>query len=286
MPLDPNKFGTNEEITWCKGCGNFGIFVALKNAFDKLGWKPNDVLLTYGIGCHGHMVNYLNAFGFEGLHGRALPVATGAKLANHKLNVISIVGDGDNLGEGGNHFTHACRRNVDTTCIIHDNQVYGLTVGQSSPTSAIGFKSKTAPTGTVEEPINPALIALAAGAPFVAQGFSGDIKQLTDLFVAAIQHKGFSVVNVFQPCVTFNYLNTYKWFYERVYKIEETGYAPNDKMQAMAKALEIGEKLPTGIIYNVERPLFEESLPQIAKEPLVNQKIGEVDMAKLFEEFK
>ncbi len=284
--LDPNKFGTNEEITWCKGCGNFGIFVALKNAFDKLGWKPNDVLLTYGIGCHGHMVNYLNAFGFEGLHGRALPVATGAKLANHKLNVISIVGDGDQLGEGGNHFLHACRRNTDITCIIHDNQVYGLTVGQSSPTSAIGFKSRTAPTGTVEEPINPVSLALAAGAPFVAQGFSGDIKQLTDLFVEAIKHKGFSLVNVFQPCVTFNYLNTYKWFYERVYRLEDTSYTPNDKVVAFQKALELETKLPTGIIYKTEKPLFEESLPQIKEKPLIDQPIDNIDIERLFSEFR
>src|SRR3989338_1599375 len=200
MPED--KFKTNCQITWCKGCGDFGILVAIKQAFEKLGWDPSDALVVYGIGCHGHMINYLSNYGFEGLHGRALPVATGAKIANNKLNVIVIAGDGDQFSEGGNHFIHAARKNIDITCIIHDNQVYALTVGQSSPTSQKGFKTKTNPMGVFENPVHPLTLALACEASFVGRGFSCDVKHLTDLLVQAIQHKGFSLVDVFQPCVT------------------------------------------------------------------------------------
>ena len=194
-----DKFKTNSEITWCPGCGNFGIFLALKQAFLKLGLNPSDILVVYGIGCHGHMVNYLKTFGFEGLHGRALPVAQGAKLANKNLTVIAIAGDGDQLGEGGNHFLHAGRRNIDITCIIRNNQIYSLTVGQASPTSEKGFKSKSTPLGVIDEPLNPVALAISAGAGFVSRGFSGDVNYLTDLFVQAIEHKGFSVVDVLQP---------------------------------------------------------------------------------------
>ena len=284
-PENKDNFKTSQEITWCRGCGNFGIFVALQNAFAELGWKPSDVLIVYGIGCHGHMVNYLNTFGFEGLHGRALPLATGAKLANKKLNVIVIAGDGDQLGEGGNHFIHAARRNVDITCIIHDNQVYGLTVGQASPTSQKEFKSRTTPYGVVEEPINPLSLAIATDASFVARSFSGDIKHLTKTIVEAIKHKGFSVVDVFQPCVTFNYVNTFSWFYQKVYKLEEQGYDPSNRAQAFEKSLETGEKLPVGVFYKTEREVFEEELPQLKEMPLVDQSIENIDIEKLLSEF-
>lgn len=279
-----DQFKSDEKITWCPGCGDFAILEALKEALVKLGLKPHDVLVVYGIGCHGHMVNYLKTYGFEGLHGRALPLATGAKLANKNLVVIAIVGDGDQLGEGGNHLIHTAKRNPDITCIVHDNQVYALTVNQATPTSLKGFKTRSSPEGVREEPLNPVALAISVNCSFVARGFAGRIKHLTSLFVEAIKHKGFSFIDVLQPCVTFNYLNTYSWYYQRVYEMEPE-YDLEDRVLAFKKSLEFGDKIPLGIFYKKERPTLEDNLLKPEWKPLLEQDIKNIDISQLIKEF-
>jgi len=255
-----NEFRTQAKIIWCQGCGNFGILTALENAFKKLGLSPNQIAAVYGIGCHSHMANYLKVYNFEGIHGRALPIASGIKIANKKLKVISIVGDGDQLGEGANHLVHASKRNSDITCLIHNNQIYSLTVGQASPTSEKGIKTKTTPQGVVDQQLNPLALAIASGATFVARSFAGDIPYLTEVLVQAINHKGFSLVDILQPCISLNHINTFTWYRERIYKLEETKYSPNDKNLAFAKSLEWGEKIPIGVFYREQRLTLEDQL--------------------------
>jgi len=280
MNLD--EFKTNCQITWCPGCGNFAVFSALKKALLELKLKPSDVLVVYGIGCHGHMVNYLKTFGFD---GRALPVATGAKLANKNLTVIVIAGDGDQLGEGGNHLIHAAKRNTDITCLLHNNQLYALTVGQSSPTSEKSFKSRSAPKGVQEEPLNSVALALAANSSFVARAFAGNVRNLTKIFVEAIKHKGFSFVDILQPCVTLNYLNTYNYFYPKVYDINEANFDFKNKASAFEKSFEWGEKIPIGIFYKKERETFEEFFPQTKEKPLGKVDIENINIDNLLKEF-
>ncbi|MDP2930015.1 MAG: 2-oxoacid:ferredoxin oxidoreductase subunit beta, partial [bacterium] len=267
-----NKFRTNQQSTWCPGCANFGILAALENAFKKLGLEPWQIFASFGIGCHGQMSNYLNVYSFEGLHGRALPLAIGVKVANKNLTVLSVAGDGDQLGEGGNHFIHACRKNPDITCLIHNNQLYSLTVGQASPTSDLGSRTRTTPQGVFDQPFNPVALAIVSGASFVARAFAGDIPHLTEVLVKAIQHKGFSVVDILQPCIALNSVNTFDWFRKRIYnindissnparyKLEESGYEPSSKIVALGKAFEWGEKIPVGIFYREDRPTLEENL--------------------------
>lgn len=253
-------FKTQEKIIWCPGCGNFGIFAALQKVFEQLNLNPDKILAFYGIGCHGHMANYLKINNFEGLHGRALPLATGAKLANKNLTVLAVAGDGDQLGEGGNHLIHAAKHNVDITCVLHNNQLYSLTVGQASPTSDKGFKTRSTPAGVFDQPLNPVALSLAAAASFVARSFAGDIPHLVQTLKAAIQHRGFALVDVLQPCITLNTLNTFAWFRQRIYKLEETGYQPNDKIKAFEKSQEWGDKIPIGVFYQEQRPTLEEEL--------------------------
>lgn len=266
--LTAQSYNTSFLPTWCPGCGDFGIWTALKGAFAKLGIAPDDGLLVYGIGCHGNMYDWVNMYGFIGLHGRTLPVAQGAKLANHTVPVIAVSGDGDGLGEGGNHFIHAAKRNPDITVIIHDNQVYGLTTGQASPTAKPGFRTKSTPEGATDEPVNPLTLALVSGATFVARGFAGDMPGLTELMAQAISHKGFAVLDVLQPCVTFNKVFTYQWFRERLYKLEKEGYVPTDKMAALGKAVEWGDRIPVGIFYKEDKPTSEDREAALANGPL------------------
>jgi 2-oxoglutarate ferredoxin oxidoreductase subunit beta len=258
--------------TWCPGCGNWGIGMAIKKALVELNYSPDQVVVVFGIGCSGNMNDFLNAYGLHSLHGRALPNAIGIKLANHKLPVLAVVGDGDCYGEGGNHFIHACRGNHDITVIVHDNRVYGLTTGQSAPTAPKGYRSKSTPLGLIEAPVNPLALALTSGATFVAQGFAGDLNHLVLILKEAITHKGFSLVNVLQPCVTFNKVNTYQYYLQRVYKLEKDYQKDNFKL-ALEKAFEVNEeKFPLGVIYQVKRPCYHESLPQISSLPLVEKK--------------
>lgn len=281
-----DSFKTGYLPTWCPGCGDFGIWMALKEALVKLGIGSDDGLIVYGIGCHGNMYDWMKIYGFVGLHGRALPVAQGAKLANHKLPVICVTGDGDCLGEGGNHFIHAAKRNPDITVIIHDNQVYGLTTGQASPTAKQGFKTKSTPQGVVDEPINPLTLALTAGATYIARGFAGDAPGLTQLLVDAVNHKGFSVVDVLQPCVTFDKVHTYGWYRQRLYQLEKEQYVPDNKLRAFEKAFEWEERIPVGVFYKEMRETSEEREGALERGPLVSQPLGVLDIDTLLNEFK
>jgi 2-oxoglutarate/2-oxoacid ferredoxin oxidoreductase subunit beta len=283
--LELNDFNTETKPTWCTGCGNFSIWNAAKRAFVGLRLRPHEILIVYGIGCSGNGTNFIRTNAFHALHGRALPVATGAKLANHRLKVMTMVGDGDGVGIGGNHFMHSCRRNIDITCILHNNRVYGLTTGQTSPTSDEGFKTKSTPHGALEEPVNPVMLALASGATFVARGFSGELKQLTDIIQQGIKHKGFSFIDVLQPCVTFNKQNTYDSYRELIYNLEdEKKYDRKNLMSALEKAVEI-KKIPTGIIYDVDRDTYEDGLKQIGKKPLIEHAINNIDIKDIVNRF-
>jgi len=258
--------------TWCPGCGDWGIGIAIKKALVELNYSPDQVVVVFGIGCLGNMNDFLNAYGFHSLHGRALPNAIGIKLANHKLPVIVVVGDGDCYGEGGNHFIHSCRGNHDIKVIVSDNRVYGLTTGQSAPTASKGYRSKSTPLGLIENPFNPIALALNSGATFIAQGFAGDINHLVLILKEAIIHKGFSLVNVLQPCVTFNKVNTYQYYLQRAYKLDSSYQRDNFK-QALEKSLELNEeKFPLGVIYQKESVCYHESLSQISSITLVEKK--------------
>lgn len=263
-------FMTGKMPTWCPGCGDFGIWTALKDALAKLNIAPDEGVCVYGVGCHGNMYDWLKIYGFVGLHGRTLPVAQAIKLVNNKLPVIVISGDGDGLGEGGNHFLHAAKRNPDLTVILHDNQVYGLTTGQASPTAKAGFVTKSTPEGVTDSPINPLALAVTAGASFVSRGFAGDTPNLTKLMIAAIEHKGFSLVDCLQPCVTFDKVHTYQWYRERVYYLDDT-HDKGNKVKAFEKSQEWGDKIPLGIFYQEVRPTAEELEGAISQMPLVKQ---------------
>jgi 2-oxoglutarate/2-oxoacid ferredoxin oxidoreductase subunit beta len=269
------------DIAWCPGCGNFGIIKALKESLVELDIKPNGLVIVSGIGQAAKMPHYLKCNCFNGLHGRSLPPATGIKAANRELVVIAEGGDGDMYGEGGNHFMHTIRRNPDITCLIHNNMVYGLTKGQASPTSQLGFKTPIQVNGVSEEPFNPLAVAISLDVSFAARVFIGDIEKTKEIMKKAIAHKGFSVVDIFQPCVSFNKVNTFQWFKEHTYYLEDS-YDPKDRVNAFKRAIE-KEKLPLGIFYvNKDKPVFEEQLPayQEDKEPLYKR---EPDKKKLLE---
>ena len=279
------EWNTGVSPNWCPGCGNFGILMAVKAAMNDLNLEPHKVLLVSGIGCSSKLPYFVKTYGFQSLHGRPLPVATAAKLANHSLTVVAVAGDGDGYGEGTNHFIHSLRRNVDMTYVVHNNMVYGLTTGQTSPTSEKGFKTKTTPDGVIEVPINPIALAIAAGATFVARGFAGDVNHLKKLVMAGIQHRGFALIDVLQPCVTFNKVNTYEFYRQRCYKLEESGHNTSDKNAAFAKSQEWGDRIPIGIFYQAQRKCYEDELPQIKDTPLAMQDISHVDISKAVEEF-
>ncbi len=262
---------------WCPGCGNFGILKAFKDAVVELGIEPYQFTIVSGIGQAGKFPHYLKCNTFNGLHGRTLPVATGIRLANHEMLVVAVAGDGDCYGEGGNHLNHAIRRNINVKLFVHDNQIYGLTKGQPSPTSMEGMKTKNQPFGVFSEQLNPMALAVALDCSFVARSFSGDMAHLKWLIKEAINHKGFSLVDILQPCVVFNKINTYEWYKQRVYHIEPE-YDPENRLKAFERAIEWGERIPIGIIYKNKRPILEERIPVIKEMPLVKQS---VDVTKL-----
>lgn len=265
-----NIFTVNREISWCPGCGNFSILEAMKKAFLLQGLKPQDLLLVGGIGQSGKTPSYIQGHMLHGLHGRALAMATGAKIANSGLKVVVSSGDGDCYGEGGNHFLAAIRRNVDLTLLVHNNQVYGLTKGQASPTSPLGMKTKLQAEGTTATPFNPIATALVAGAGFVARGFSGHGDQLSGLIQAAMSFPGFAYIDIFQPCVSFNKINTHAWYQERVFDLADQGHDVTDLEKALKISLMEEDKIPTGIIYQQPKVPFHERREVLKKKPLVD----------------
>ena len=246
--------------------------------------EPHRVLMVSGIGQAGKLPHYTRGNVFNSLHGRPIPPAIGAKIANSELIVIAISGDGDAYGEGGNHFLHAARRNHDITYLVHNNQIYGLTKGQASPTSDVGFITKTTPYGAAS-PVNPLGLAIVNGASFVSRGFAGDIDHLSNLIKKGIAHRGFALIDILQPCVSFNSRNTFQWYKERVYKLEEEKYDPGDKKAALEKALEWGDKIPIGVIYEENLPVYEDQLPALSKGPLVRHELDPSGVEALFAEF-
>ncbi len=268
---------------WCPGCGNFGILTSMRRALVALGLEPHQVLMVSGIGQSGKFPHYLHCHVLNELHGRPVPAAQAAKIANHELTVIAVSGDGDGYGEGGNHFISAMTRNVDITYMVHNNQVYGLTKGQASPTSDFGFITKTTPEGAWF-PLRALALAVACDCGFVARGFSADVDHLSAIIQEGIRHKGFSLIEVLQPCVSFNHQNTYDWYRKRLYKLGESGYDPADRMAAFAKALEWGERIPIGIIYRNNRPVYESQLHALKEMPLVKQKLEPGQFEELLDE--
>lgn len=255
------NLSTNAKITWCPGCPNSQILVAFRQAVTELvaggKLKPENLVALSGIGCHGKITDYLNVNSFTSLHGRVIPTMTGVKSANPSLTVVGFSGDADTYDEGIEHFIHAARRNSDINLFIHDNQIFALTTGQATPTTPKGFKGKSTPFGSIEEPFNPLLIMLSSGATFVAQTFAGDIAGTKRIMLSAMVHKGFSFVSIIQPCITF--FDTRDYYKERVYWLDDS-FPKNDLSAAIAKVMEGGGKTPLGIFYQVEKPTFEEEL--------------------------
>jgi len=265
-------FRNNVKPNWCPGCGDFSVQAAIQRAAANVGLEPENLAVIAGIGCSGRIAGYINSYGLHGVHGRSLPIAQGVKMANRELTVIASGGDGDGFAIGMAHTIHAMRRNIDITYIVMDNQIYGLTKGQTSPRSSAGFVTKSTPKGSIESAISPMQLAISSGATFVAQTMSSDLKGMTDIIEKAINHKGFSFVNVFSPCVTFNKINTYDWFKEHVKSLSEIeNYDPTDKIQAMRVLME-NEDLVSGIIFqNENQKAYEDLVPGFKQEALAKQ---------------
>ncbi|MBT2603273.1 2-oxoacid:ferredoxin oxidoreductase subunit beta [Peribacillus frigoritolerans] len=262
-------FRNDVKPNWCPGCGDFSVQAAMQRAAANVGLEPENLAVVSGIGCSGRISGYIKSYGFHGIHGRSLPIAQGVKMANRELTVIASGGDGDGFAIGMGHTIHAIRRNIDITYIVMDNQIYGLTKGQTSPRSAAGFKTKSTPEGSIEQAVSPMELALSAGATFVAQSFSTDLKDLTAIIEAGINHKGFSFINVFSPCVTYNKINTYDWFKQNLTKLNTIeGYDSSNKEQAMQTLMQ-HDSLVTGIIYqDSSRPSYQELVPGYAEKAL------------------
>lgn len=286
MAITVKDLETQKKNTWCPGCGNFGILIALKKALVELGLEREEIAIVSGIGCHGKIVNYVNVNGFHGIHGRVIPLASGIKLANPELTVIGFAGDADCYDEGWDHFSHAIRRNIDMTLIVHDNMVLGLTTGQTTSTSMVGFRTKSTPFGSVNPPLNPIANALVSKATFVARGFVGEPRHLQYLIVEAIKHRGFSYVDVFQVCVSFNYLNTYDWYRKRIYKLEDEDHDYTNRKKALEKSFEWDDRIPIGIFYKEEKLTYRDHLVHLKNRPLTKMPIKEIDITPLLESMK
>lgn len=266
-------FRTAEKSWWCPGCGDFGVLAALQKALVELGIEPENVALVSGIGCSGKIGNYINSYNLHVVHGRSLPAAQAVKLANRELTVLAAGGDGDGFAIGMGHYMHALRRNVDITYIVMDNQIYGLTKGQTSPTSDGGFQTKSTPNGNIEKSVNQMQLAIASGCGFVANGFSSNQKQLVEIIKRAIQFPGFALVNTYSPCVTFNKVNTYDFYKQGLTNLDEDAtYNRHDRFEAMKKLMETNE-LVSGIVYeDPNSTRFEDMLPGYKAQGIVNQK--------------
>jgi 2-oxoglutarate ferredoxin oxidoreductase subunit beta len=260
---------------WCPGCGDFGVLKSLKMAAGRLGIKPEHLMVVSGIGCSSNLPGFFHSYGVHSLHGRAVAVAEGIKLANHDLNVVITGGDGDGYGIGIGHFIHAMRRNINITYVVMNNQIYGLTTGQASPTTMKEVRTKSTPRGNVELPINPIALALVSGATYIARAFSGEPEHMASMIAGGIAHRGFALVDVFSPCVTYNKINTYPYFKQRVYKLEkEEGYETGNAESAFQKSFEWGDRIPIGLFYQDEQPIYEDSEPAYKLGPLVHQELG------------
>ncbi len=282
--MNVNPFDMRDkDINWCPGCGNYKILDAVKGALFELDLDRRNVVIVSGIGQAAKMPQYVNANMFNGLHGRALPVAMGVKLSNRNLTVIAESGDGCMYGEGGNHFLHALRRNYDITVLVHDNMVYGLTKGQASPTSHMGMKTTLQFDGVMLEPFNPLAVALALDAPFIARASAADVEQTKEIIKEAVSFRGCSVVDVFQPCVIFNKMNTYKWFRDNTYYLPDE-YNPADRKLAFEKAVET-EKLPLGVIYRHEGRELYEDLLGIDKTPAYEHEVSNTVFEKMLDDY-
>ncbi|SET09190.1 2-oxoglutarate ferredoxin oxidoreductase subunit beta [Natronincola peptidivorans] len=283
--LDIKMYDSKDEMAWCPGCGNYSILPAIKEALAELELKPHQVVVASGIGQAAKLPHYINTNGFNGLHGRAVPPASGIKIANKDLKVIIHSGDGDSYGEGGNHLMHGIRRNVDITHFVHDNQVYGLTKGQGSPTTAEGQKTSMQLDGVRIQQLSPLALAVSLDCSFVARSFSGNKKHLISIMKEAINHKGYALVDILQPCVIFNQVNTFKWYKDNVYYLDES-YDPTDKIAAFQKALEWEEGIPLGVIYKKEKPTYIDQIPYLAEGPsLVDRQWKPAEAEKYMKDF-
>ncbi len=305
--LELKDYRTKVHNDWCPGCGDFGILNAIQMTLNELKLEPHEVAIFSGLGCSGKTPHFVNTYGFHTLHGRSLPIATGAKLANKALTVIAVGGDGDGYGIGAGHFVNTGRRNLDFTYVVHDNQVYGLTKGQASPTLAKGLKTKSMPTPAIVEGVNPLATAISAGYTFVARSYALDVRHLKEVLKAAILHKGSALVDVLQTCPTYNDINTKEWYAgtdlttkaPRLYRLEDTGYdgtvkdpsnvqeVDEKKGQAILRSFEWGEKVPIGIFYRCQQSTFEELIGQrmasYKEVPLTKQDLFHRDVTPLFE---
>jgi 2-oxoglutarate ferredoxin oxidoreductase subunit beta len=276
------------ETAWCPGCGDFGILAAVKEALESMNKKPEDVIMMAGIGQAAKLPHYISSNGYCGLHGRSLPAAVGVKLANSDLTVIINSGDGDIFGEGGNHFIHTVRRDIDITLIVHNNQIYGLTQGQGSPTTDFGNATKLQPRGVISNPLRGPALALTLGCRFVARSFSGNHEQLSEIIQRAVNHRGFSYVEVLQPCVSMNKINTFNWYKNRIKDLSELiHYNDKDRTEAITAAFEFGDRIFTGVFLDIkEGEPFENRIPQIKKTALSKQKpVSRAVLQKLFKEY-
>lgn len=282
VQLKPKDYKGKVDPDWCPGCGDFGALNSLQKVTSDLQIQPHNMCLISGIGCSSNFPGFFNSYGMHTLHGRILTVATGVKMANHKLTVVGVGGDGDGYGIGGNHWMHTARRNVDLNYFVLNNQIYGLTTGQTSPTSCEGMKTKSTPFGNVEQPLNPITSSIMNGATFVARGYTGDPKHLQLLMTKAIQHSGFSIIDIFSPCVTFNHDQDYAFFRPRVKKLEDESHDTSDWKAACERAMEWGDTIYTGLFYEVDRPtlhslepVLEDDIAMSDRDPAVTKEQAE-----------
>jgi 2-oxoglutarate ferredoxin oxidoreductase subunit beta len=270
---EAKQFDSATHSDWCPGCGDFGLLAALKKTYAGLNLDPHQMMTVSGIGCSSNLPSFINTYGLHTLHGRSLPIAQGVKLANHRMTVVAVGGDGDGYGIGVGHLVHAMRRNIDITYVVMNNAIYGLTTGQTSPTSGLGMKTKSTPFGNPELPLNPLTLALGCGCGFVARAYTGHLPQLIDILGKAVQHQGFALVDTFSPCVTFNTINTHEFYKKNTKDINKAGHDTSAIHAAFREAAR-EDYIATGIFYQKERPCYEESERETLAEPLVDHELG------------
>lgn len=280
------SFQSSIKPTWCPGCGNYTIWLALKNAISQTNLPHESFVLCYDVGCSGNMADFNRFYGIHALHGRAIPPAVGVKLANHDLKVIVVIGDGGGYGEGLTHFLNEMRGNHDITVIVHDNRRYSLTTGQMSPTTDKGTKTKSTPYGSIETAINPIALALVNHATYVARGFAVAVPQLQTLIKEAILHPGFAVIDVLQPCMVFNPEMDAKWYRDHIVDLSTENHDPTDHQAAINQAHR-QDLLPVGLFWQNKssQPYHLQDLT-LKKGPLTKQYSASIDLSPLLQSFK